>query len=56
MYTIETSIVKFLHKSRRCWPVREQIRPRATSIDLVFIEKLEEDKAMEQHFVEAQTM
>jgi hypothetical protein len=29
-------------------------RVKATSINLVFIEELEEDKAMEQHFVEAQ--
>jgi hypothetical protein len=41
-----------LCKSKRSWHAREQIGPGATSIDLVFIKKLEEDEVVEQHFVE----
>jgi hypothetical protein len=43
-------VVEFLRRSRRHWHVKEQIGPRATLVDLMFIEELEEDKVMEQHF------
>jgi hypothetical protein len=51
--TIGTSLVEFLHKSRRCWRVREHIGPRATSIDPMCIKKLDEDKVEEHHLMEA---
>jgi hypothetical protein len=47
IYRIGTSIVEFLHRSRKSWCAREQTRPRATSINPVFIEELEENEAME---------
>jgi hypothetical protein len=49
---IGTIAIEFLHRSR-CWHAREQRGLRATLVDPVFIEELEEDKAVEQHFVEA---
>ncbi len=42
-----TYVVEFLCRSKRCWCVKEQIGPRATSIDVMFIEESQEDKAME---------
>ncbi len=54
--TIGIYVVEFLCRNERHWCVREYIEPRTTSIDLIFIEKLKDDKAMEQHFVETQTM
>jgi hypothetical protein len=41
------SVTKFLHKSKRCWYPKEQTKPRATSIESVFIEELEDDEALE---------
>ncbi len=52
--TIGTSTVEFLRRSRRHWCIREQIGPRATFVDSMFIEELEEDEVVKQHFVEAQ--
>ncbi len=54
--TIGASIVAFLRKSKRCQCARKRMGPRATLVDMVFIEKLEEDEVVEQHFVEEQTM
>ncbi len=51
-----TSVIEFLRKSKRYWRPKEQTRPRATSIDSVFIEESKDDEAMEQHFVATQTM
>jgi len=45
-----------LHRSERCWCPTEQIRLKTTSIDSVFIEELEDDEGVEQHFVEEQKM
>ncbi len=42
-----TTIIEFLRRSRRHWHVNEHRGPRATSIDLMFIEKLEEDEVVE---------
>jgi hypothetical protein len=53
IYKIETSIVEFLHRCKRGWSSSEQARPWATSMDLVYIEELEEDEGVEQQFVEA---
>ncbi len=39
--------VEFLDRNRRHWCAKEQIGPGATSIDLVFIEELKEDKVVE---------
>jgi len=50
------SVIEFLRESKRHWRPKEQTRPRATSIDLVFIKESKDDKAMEQHFVDAQIM
>jgi len=41
-----------LCRSRQHWRAREHTRPRATSIDLVCIEKSKEDESKEHHFVE----
>ncbi len=41
-------------KHRKGWSASEQTRPRATSVDLVYIEKSKENKVVEQQFVEAQ--
>ncbi len=49
-----TSAIEFLRRSKRHWRVREQIRLGVTLIDPVFIEDSEEDKVVEQHFMEAQ--
>jgi hypothetical protein len=49
-------VVEFLHKTKRHWHPKEQTRPRATSIDSVFIEESEDDEVVGQHFVEEQTM
>ncbi len=54
--TTKTFVIEFLCKSKRCWHPNEQTRPRATSIDPVFIKELKDDKSMEQHFVDGQTM
>jgi hypothetical protein len=51
--TTITFVVEFLRKSKRRWHAKEQIRPRATSIDLMCIKVSEEDETKEQHFVEA---
>jgi hypothetical protein len=48
-----TIVIEFLCKSKRHWRVREQREPGATSIDLMFIEELEENEVVERHFVEA---
>ncbi len=50
---IGTSTIEFLRKRKQHWHAREQIGLGATLIDLMCIEKSEEDKAEEQHFVEA---
>ncbi len=39
--------------NKRCWCTREQIKPGATSTDLMCIEESEENEAEDQHFVEA---
>jgi hypothetical protein len=54
--TTRTYVVEFLDISKRHWCPKEQIGPRATSIDPMFIEELEDDERVEQHFVEEQTM
>jgi predicted Holliday junction resolvase-like endonuclease len=40
----------------RSWLARKQTRLKATLVDLVFYEGLEEDEIVKQHFVEAMTM
>jgi hypothetical protein len=45
--TIGTSIVEFLCRSKKRWCVKELIKTGATLVDLMFIEELEEDEAME---------
>jgi hypothetical protein len=45
-----------LQRSIRSWCVREQTKLGTTLIDPMFIEESKEDEAMEQHFVEAQTL
>jgi hypothetical protein len=47
IYKIRTSIFEFLCQSRRSWHAREQIRPKVTLVDPVFIEELEEDEGVE---------
>ncbi len=42
-----TFVVDFLRRSKKNWHAKESTRPRAISIDLVFIEKSKENKAME---------
>jgi hypothetical protein len=42
-----TIVIEFLRKSRRHWCVREQRKPGATSVDLMFIEELEENEVVE---------
>jgi hypothetical protein len=42
-----------LHISKQCWHAKKQIRPKATSINLVCIEELNEDEAEEHHLMEA---
>ncbi len=44
---IITFVIKILHRSRKRWRAREQIRPRITLVDLVFIEESKKDEAME---------
>jgi len=51
--TTKTFTVELLHRSRQHWCARRQTGPKATSIDLVCIEKSEEDKNEEHHFMEA---
>jgi hypothetical protein len=51
--TTEIYVIEFLRKSKRRWRPKKQTRPRATSIDPVFIKELMDDEAMEQHFVDA---
>jgi hypothetical protein len=51
IYRTRTSAIEFLCRSRRSWHAREQTRPRATSVDPVFIEELEEDETMEAQIV-----
>jgi hypothetical protein len=48
---IRTFVINFLHRSKKCWCVREQIKLGITLVDMVFIEELKEHEAMEQHFV-----
>jgi hypothetical protein len=55
IYKIGTSVVEFLHISKRSWCAREQTKPRVTLVDPVFIKESEEDEDVEQHFVETQT-
>ncbi len=43
-----------MRRGKQHWRVREQTRPRATLVDPVCIEELEEDEVEEQHFMEAQ--
>jgi hypothetical protein len=45
--TTQTSLVEFLHRSKGCWHPKEETRLGATLIDLVFIEKSEDYKAVE---------
>ncbi len=52
IYRTRTFVVEFLHKSKS-QHVRKQTRPGATLINPMFIEELDENEAMEQHFVEA---
>jgi hypothetical protein len=54
IYRSRTSKIEFLYKHIRGWNSSEQAGPGATSVDLVNIEELEEDEAMEQQYVEAQ--
>jgi len=42
-----TFAIEFLHKSKRRWCVKVQIRPKVTLVDLMFIEESEEDKVVE---------
>ncbi len=55
IYRTRTSAIEFLCRSRRSWHAREQTRPRATSVDPVFIEELEEDETMEAQIVQTDT-
>jgi hypothetical protein len=48
IYRFKTSIIEFLHKRRRGWSSSVQVGLKATSVDLVNIEELEEDKSVEQ--------
>jgi hypothetical protein len=48
IYKTETSTVKFLCKRKKGWSLSVQTRLRATSMDLMNIEKYEEDKGVEQ--------
>jgi hypothetical protein len=52
IHRIGTYAIDFLHKSRRSWCVKDQIRLGATLVDPV-IKELKENKVVEQHFVEA---
>jgi hypothetical protein len=54
--TTKTFVVEFLCRSRQHRRVREKIGPRATLINLVCIQELEEYEVEEHHFVEGQTM
>jgi len=54
--TTRTYVVEFLDISKRRWCPKEQLGPITASIDLMFIEELEDDEGVEQHFVEEQTM
>ncbi len=56
IYITGTFIVEFLCKGKRHWRARKQTGPRATSVDIVFTEELEEDEVVEQHFVEIHTL
>jgi hypothetical protein len=48
IYKFETYVVEFLCICRRgCWNSSEQARPKATLMDVVNIEKLEEDEGVE---------
>jgi hypothetical protein len=53
IYKTETLIVEFLRRCIKGWSSSEQARPRATSTDLIYIEKLEKDEGVEQRFVKA---
>jgi len=46
IHRIRTYAIDFLHKSRRSWCVKDQIRLGATLVDLV-IEELKENKVVE---------
>ncbi len=48
MYKTRTFIIEFLHICRRGQSSSVQVGPRATSMDLVSIEELEEDEGVEQ--------
>ncbi len=52
IYRTRASSIAFLCKSKSNWRARKQTWLRATYVDSMFIEELEEDKVMEQHFVE----
>jgi hypothetical protein len=49
-----TYVVEFLCIHKRGWSSNVQVGPRATSVDLVNIEKLEEDEGVEQRSVDTQ--
>jgi len=51
--TTKIYVIEFFHESKIRWHPKKQTRPRATSIDLVFIKELMDDEMMEQHFVDA---
>jgi hypothetical protein len=42
-----------LCNNKKHWRAREKKGPRATLVDSIFIKEFEEDKVLEEHFVEA---
>jgi hypothetical protein len=48
IYKFRRFEVEFLHRRRRGWSSSVQIRPKATSMDSVNVEEVEEDKGVEQ--------
>jgi hypothetical protein len=46
IYKLGTSKVEFLHKHKKGWSTSEQVGPKATLVDLVYIEELDEDKGV----------
>jgi hypothetical protein len=47
IYRLGRSIVEFLHRHKRGWSTSEQVGPKTTPMDLVYIEKSDEDKGVE---------
>jgi len=45
--TIGTFKVELLCRNKRCWHVREKLKPKATLVDPVLIEESEEDEDVE---------